>query len=160
MTAVLIFLSVLVPSGALGLWACANLQCCHIGFVTGSLLLGRFSLFWILLWVSYFCSVLPGQTEPRPYTAASPSRAPCVQGHERIQSTRAAWSKSHPHRQRHGPEWVPSWQGVICDAKHISLDYVHPNLVISPCRLSSRILAGFTRFGRGMTEGALVLDGI
>lgn len=80
MTAVLIFLSVLVPSGVLGLWASANLQCCHMGFVTGSLLLGRFSLFWILLWVSYFCSVLPGQTEPRPYMAVSPSRAPGCKG--------------------------------------------------------------------------------
>lgn len=47
-----------------GAWACANLQGCHMDFVIESLLLGRFYLVWILLWVSYFCSVSPAQIEP------------------------------------------------------------------------------------------------
>lgn len=103
MALVLIFLSVPLPSGVLGLWACANLQGCHIDFVTGSLLLGRFSLGCIPLWVSYFCSVSPAQTEPQFYMAVFPPCAFRYQEQERNVGGGQGLKHIHPLGEKQPP---------------------------------------------------------
>lgn len=92
MTTVLIFLSVSVPSRVLGLWACVNLQGCHIDFVTESLSFGRFPLVRILLWVSYFCSVSPAQAEPWIYSCLG-LMCHWLKEHKKIEYMRVVWSK-------------------------------------------------------------------
>lgn len=46
-----------------------------------------------------------------------------------------------------------------CDNGHITSSHLFSNLVVSHPRLSFQILADFIRFGHGMTDGILVLDG-
>lgn len=156
MTTVLIFLSVSEPKRVLGLWACANLQGCHMDFVTGSLLLGRFSLIWILLWVSYFCSVWLNLSS---LWLSCPHMPPIPRVWE-DGVYEGGLKQTHPHCGRNSPKWVTSRQGVSYEDKHISLGYVHSNLVIFHRSLSFQISAGFIRSGHGTIKGVLVLDGI
>lgn len=155
-------------------WSLRLFQCPAEFWGCGPVLIYRVAIWVLLLGVycledflysgSYCGSVIfvqfhQGRLNPGPTWLSCP-HVPLVARSREDKVYEGGLKQSHPHCWRSGPGWVPSREGVSCEDKHISLDYVHPRLVISPHRLSSRILAGFTRFGHGMTEGALVLAGI